>query len=353
MEDPKSPLQQKKEEFRELEKKLSNLKVARTTLESENTKEEESWTEEDEKTLNNLIMVLENAEKRLEEIDIELQKISETEDDTLENLQTNINKIETELSELKNKKEQELLKIDIEEKEQEKLYKEFDQLNETLFKIIGEKIGILKFTEKKNRTKRCMEIEIEIEKIRKNIDSKSNLISSLYEQHAKLLEEIPNKELEYQEIKKSYEKELITKDKKENPFKYFITDKMSNETFKVLFLETKDNIILSELNKIFLDNSGKELKLFKPSHILPGRNNSVFFSSNGFSLQLQNIEEIQGDKSIDIHNPKAKYLLVSPDWAVNESDKELGYEKGIELLEEKAKKYQEEMLEIFNKNNIK
>ncbi len=71
------------------------------------------------------------------------------------------------------------------------------------------------------------------------------------------------------------------------------------------------------------------MQFWEPKYILPGRGNSVYFSSNGFSLQLQNIEEVRGENGIETKGPKAKYELVAPKWATLKED--LSYEEGMKL----------------------
>jgi hypothetical protein len=65
---------------------------------------------------------------------------------------------------------------------------------------------------------------------------------------------------------------------------------------------------------------------------------------------LQNKEEVQGDKGINVDDPKAKYKLVSPDWKYIKGEDALSYKDGKRLLRERAEKYQAEQLALFEQS---
>src|SRR3989338_6145968 len=88
-------------------------------------------------------------------------------------------------------------------------------------------------------------------------------------------------------------KEALEKDKVQNPFKYFVIENMSDAAFWCLFSKGKAEATLEDINRT-CGESGREVKFFTSKLILPGKSNTVELSSNGFTLQLQNVEEVRG-----------------------------------------------------------
>lgn len=139
--------------------------------------------------------------------------------------------------------------------------------------------------------------------------------------------------------------EALEKDQKENPFKYFIIENMHESSFRCIYNTYKDGVTFEQINHLNSNTSGESVQYHRWEYILPGRNDTVEFSSNGFTLQLQNKEEIKGDDGLDLFGPRAKYAVVNPKWqGIKEN---LSYEEGLNLLHEEAEKYQREMLSKF------
>ena len=144
-------------------------------------------------------------------------------------------------------------------------------------------------------------------------------------------------------------RETIEQDKKRNPFKYFLIDKMSDEVFKIIFGKGKGEVSLEEINRI-LGESGREVTYWNFNIISPETYNAVHHSSNGFSLQIQNpgevTEEKEGKRVTMIDDPKAKYKLVSPD-GTSEGNAPT-YQEGYTLMEQKAGDYQARQIDEFD-----
>ena len=132
---------------------------------------------------------------------------------------------------------------------------------------------------------------------------------------------------------KGNKRENVMNDRKTNPFKWTIVDKMSAGAFWSVFMKDRNTISVEEINTL-CGESGKELKFqeLKPEK---DRNNVVYLSSNGFTLQL---------------NEKAKkYALLNPQSEWNKPNEDfLDYEEGVSLLKKRAAEYQAEQLAEFN-----
>ncbi len=127
--------------------------------------------------------------------------------------------------------------------------------------------------------------------------------------------------------------EALERDRKENPFKYFIIGNMHDTAFVCIYSKTKAAATLIDINSK-AEQSGREVKFWNFPNISPVKHNTVFFSSNGFTLQLQNPNEVRDEKgNIDRKSPKARYRLVYPNWTQNiRDDGESDLEKGEILL---------------------
>lgn len=183
------------------------------------------------------------------------------------------------------------------------------------------------------------------------MDKLANRIGGVYareQEEAERRRETERLERERKEIEER--RGAIEEDKKINPFKYFLIDKMSNTVFRLLFGKEKGEAPLEKLNRI-LGESGKEMTVWDFQTILPMNFNTVHFSSNGFTLQLQNVDEVRGEKGIKTQDPKAKYKLVSPDWKCYENETALSYEDGVRLMEQRAQEYQVQQIAEFESRN--
>jgi hypothetical protein len=121
---------------------------------------------------------------------------------------------------------------------------------------------------------------------------------------------------------------------------------MGDQAFELLFRKEKGEVSLEEINKK-MGESGKEVRFLNFNYILPVNNYTVHITSNGFSLQLLNIEECKdkNGKLTDAMWTKGKYKLVYPDWT--SKDGELSYENGTELLRKRAEEYQAQQIAEF------
>ena len=83
-----------------------------------------------------------------------------------------------------------------------------------------------------------------------------------------------------------------------------------DQVFKCVFGKTREQATLEDINHIWREG-GATVTHWSPNLISPGRFDTVHYSSNGFTLQLQNKDEVRGEengkKVIMIYSPKAKY----------------------------------------------
>ena len=135
-------------------------------------------------------------------------------------------------------------------------------------------------------------------------------------------------EQEKRERPEKLRKEALAKDRAEHPLKYLAIDAMSDEAFRCLFLFARGEEYVDDINRICGEDPTKPK--FHTPELIPGkRHNTVYFSSNGFTLQ-------QSDKG--------KFILVPPN--SNPSLKRIySREEGVRKLEESAIAYQKKLVE--------
>ena len=269
--------------------------------------------------------IIEDNEKREEAI---LQRLAELEKETTPDIEN------TEETDEKEEVAEEMEKGEIEgekeiEKRLEKLQEEVETLQAEREKLEAEWRDIspvFSFLKDRKKRKEIDELDRKIEEGRKEIGE---------------LKDKRNQQAEETEEKKR--KEDLEEDKKQNPFKYFIIDEMSDEAFMLIFREKKEAISLDELNKK-LDEPEK-ISDWEFRFIRPETHYTTLFTSNGFSLQLQNAEIVAGeeDNAKVTQNPDTKYRLVGPNWKFFTEDDGLSYNEGRRLIGERAQKYQEEL----------
>lgn len=148
---------------------------------------------------------------------------------------------------------------------------------------------------------------------------------------------------------KIYDKErllALERDRKENPFKYFLIDSMAEKNRKIMFGEKP---ILSEINdKMGID--GRVISPYWRLHNISKRTDyMVNFSPAGFYIKVGNPEKIknQGGETYEAitQNGEITYDLVGPDGSTSRTG--LKYEDATRFLEEEATLYQEEQLDLF------
>lgn len=157
-------------------------------------------------------------------------------------------------------------------------------------------------------------------------------------------------EIEELEKKVKREKE-IEADKKQNPLKYLLIDKLHPTNFRVMFNVDKEDISLEKINQI-MGQSGRSFEdglFWTPNLIIPERDMAISFSVNGFYLKLKNAEEVRNKKGTTIDDQKARYDLIDPSGRVISSN--IGYEKGIDLLTEEANAHLARLILFFDTEN--
>jgi len=137
----------------------------------------------------------------------------------------------------------------------------------------------------------------------------------------------------------------LEEDRKQNPFKYYLIDKLHPTNFSILFHGNKEGISVKKINKT-TGEDGRNLKFWDLKLITTETNNAISFSSNGFYLKLTNKEEVKNEEGISTDDPKARYELIDPDGLIKASD--LDYQTATNLFWEKAREYQEQQVKLFN-----
>ncbi len=196
--------------------------------------------------------------------------------------------------------------------------------------------------------------ELELRQLRETLEKTSRVRflkrEKLEAQIFELEAEVGGLEEEIQKLKSIEEKRIESIeekriDREENPFKYYLVDKMHERNRQVLF---GDDPSAEEITRL-MGKSGRDLeneKIWNPHLITSERDYAVHFSVNGFYLKLTNREEVQEENGIKVDDSKARYDLIAPDSTVLYSD--LDYKEGCNLLNERTEEYQQEMLEEFN-----
>ena len=167
---------------------------------------------------------------------------------------------------------------------------------------------------------------------------------------AQAREQEERERVEARERKERERKETLERDRERNPFKWFLIDKMRDEAFYCICGKAKGSATLEDIDHVF-GESGREVRFLTWKKIIPGMRDTFCFSSNGFTLQLLNKEEVIGEedgkKVIMGYSPNAKYRLVTPEWTA--SGTEYNYDQGRLLLEQEARRHQQEQLALFER----
>ena len=184
-----------------------------------------------------------------------------------------------------------------------------------------------------------------------------NKLRQTIAENAEIIEKATRRLAEIERERKALleQKDPLAEDRKKNPFKYFLIDKMDDRVFELLFRGNRKNELeLGYINTIF-EETGRKIKYFNPPYTMEEYYNTIKFTSNGFSLQLLNAKEVidKDGYGPDKKSSKARYRLVYPDFTTHKEDGELNYRRGTRLLEKKAKEYQREQLALFEKQNKK
>ncbi|MDR3519791.1 MAG: hypothetical protein P4L63_02810 [Candidatus Pacebacteria bacterium] len=132
---------------------------------------------------------------------------------------------------------------------------------------------------------------------------------------------------------KGNKSESVANDRKMNPFKWIILDKISAGNFWSMFMKDRNTISVEDINELCgEDGAGVNFKEIEPEG---DRNDVVYFSSNGFTLQLNKKE--------------MRYALLNPQSECDKSKGEdwLSYDEGKKMLEERATEYQAQQLAEF------
>lgn len=151
-------------------------------------------------------------------------------------------------------------------------------------------------------------------------------------------------------IEEAENKLWVEEDKKENPFRYFVYDKMSPLARKSFLIEEGRDETRDRLSRI--DPSGTA-EVDSWTYINKANNYSRLFSSNGFSLCISNPIDLMKNSSSaewkDEWKDRAKFSILRPDGTVDPAGENLSYEQGEKLLEEKAAEYRDQLVAEYKK----
>ncbi len=189
-----------------------------------------------------------------------------------------------------------------------------------------------------------------------------NNIGNLEADLEKLEEELDKNNEEGQENRALIERlkgELLQiaereKERKENPFLFFLVDQMSEKVSEIIFGTTRENVSLEMLGLIgVLPEKPEEFFLRKFKLIAEDKENTFYFTTNGFTLRLLNKKELwikeDGKNVIDIYNLTARYELFFPDG--KSIKKDMPHEEACKLIKNEAEKYQNEQKARFDAQN--
>ncbi|MEI7709385.1 MAG: hypothetical protein WCI76_01580, partial [bacterium] len=148
-------------------------------------------------------------------------------------------------------------------------------------------------------------------------------------------------------------REAMEKDKKINPFKWFLVSKMDEKVFRLIFGQDKSEVSVENVNRIFGNEKGETAHSWTPP--LTGPNSDLeIITANGFALQWINKKELQKKNGFVMYDDqKAQYKLMRPNgtYYYNASGEVFGFKDAKDKLEEDALLYQHYMEEEFEKTN--
>jgi len=124
-----------------------------------------------------------------------------------------------------------------------------------------------------------------------------------------------------------------------DPFAKSIYDKLADQNKQLLLEYLVDNPISQDESAII------DLK-----KVVDSNYNVVYFSDNGYLMQLANKEEVSQDNSFKLGDPKALYTIISPDGQI--AFENLDYESAVNTLEQQSALYQAQLKEEFLKSAL-
>jgi|GEM_PF-6393957 len=150
-----------------------------------------------------------------------------------------------------------------------------------------------------------------------------------------------------QELKRLDEEEALDEDREQHPFRYFLIDAMSDQTFQIVFLKKKGEELLVDI-EYMTGTDPEDIRVFN-AYPKEDIQYTAFLSSNGYTLRLQNPEEVKDSTGrIVVEDPRATYMIFDPQgqqWG----DFEYSHEQGREVLGQEAMRYQKEKQQEFER----
>jgi hypothetical protein len=152
-------------------------------------------------------------------------------------------------------------------------------------------------------------------------------------------------EKEAQEIEdRIREKTKIEEDKKRNPFKYFLVDKIERENgnaFPLIFSKYIDDLSVTDLNKVLGENGLRKIDFFHQKKI---QNGVMEFTQNCWRLEHPS-DVPDGTKYEDIKKSTGEFFIRRPNGITHAVEQ--GYHNGHYVLMAAAQKYQDEQKRLF------
>lgn len=281
----------------------------------------------------------------------------EKKEDSIENIEDVINGFELELENKKVEIENintSLYKISEKINNTQKLVDENHNLHSEINKKISEKkvIKFWKLSEKKEKGKEIKEL-IQKEKESDNLTKENKkILKKLWEEKENLSINLTKKETEKIEIENQYEiekfKNEISLDKKKQPFKYYLFEKITNKELSDKFKDKETGLF----NLLKIENENSPYREFL-SLQTTGKNEGYFeFTVSGFIMIIKNIEELKTEKGITDKSENAIYKILGPDGSIIK-DNIKGYNEASVLYKEKSVEYEKRTKEEFNNLNNK
>ncbi len=143
-------------------------------------------------------------------------------------------------------------------------------------------------------------------------------------------------------------------DKLVYPSKWFVLNKINRKNLVVMFGTEKISFTMVDAHldhegDATIDEQMSGIYEMPTKLITDARDNAVEYSLNGFYMRWNNKKEMQQVGALDIDSPDSRYDIVAPDGSYVLIG--VNYERARSDLKERAKQYQAEQLEEFNRQN--
>ncbi len=228
-------------------------------------------------------------------------------------------------------------------------------------------IGIRQFVEKLGKT---AELKIQKLNLQHQVEETFRRLDAENEKSGKVRAKMVTVRKEISRLSAIYNREAIRRDREKHLFKHFAWERMNDRTILDIFSNPRRGLVSLEDIEKLMGGTGEEAKCFEVEDgLYPAlTHHTVAYSSNGLCLQIANPDEVRILKrdraKFDVRkNEEVKFIIVYPhqkELEVTESKRRscldvegnagtiIGYQKAWEALQEKAREYQQKLLNEFN-----